>query len=393
MLNYMSKNKLLKLQITISGEIIKGKMPNYYSYNENSDLSSKLSNFYIPSQTKLSKITNFDYKDLLDKKKVDTLSKDNNIDNLKSLVRDNVEFLVKKLFKINNKFYVKCDPYIINKDPELKFNSERELFIKNTRKKYKKIKDLIQEDNKNEINELKQRLLGISDNKTLTDDDNMRIKEKQIELFDNFKPDNIINYANIKILELDKESEKLQYNLRFKLNTTNNGIDVIEKSENEIYFSLILYLTKEEKISNVKYHKNCKDNYQQINNMWNQFCDGENGYIEKMEKNKLNDNLENINKILNRKNKNPKNKNPKNNLLYLMCRDRIPQNKTYKKSKVIDIYNLENKCSIKGGKLTKKSKYNKKKRTRFKLKSKKKSVANKNRLKSKRNKKHHKYKS
>ena len=76
-----------------------------------------------------------------------------------------------------------------------------------------------------------------------------------------------------------------------------------------------------------------------------------------------------------------------------MCRDRIPQNKTYKKSKVIDIYNLENKCSIKGGKLTKKSKYNKKKRTRFKLKSKKKSVANKNRLKSKRNKKHHKYKS
>ena len=135
-----SKIKLLKLQITISGEIIKGKLPNFYSYNENTDLSSNLSNFYIPTQSKLVGRNNFNYKDLLDKKKVKAFSRDYSIIDYNSQLFKNVEYLINHLFKTNNVFYVKCQPYIITNKPELTFNNERSLFIKKIRKQYNKSK-------------------------------------------------------------------------------------------------------------------------------------------------------------------------------------------------------------------------------------------------------------
>ena len=98
--------------------------------------------------------------------------------------------------------------------------------------------------------------------------------------------------------------------------------------------------------------------------MWKQFCNGPNGYIEKMEKIRFKDIQ--------------KNYNPKNNLLYLMCRDKIPKKYTYIKQKPIDINRLQNKCSITGGKLGKTRKYYKKKRTTMKLQVKKNRQANKN---------------
>ena len=403
----INKIKLLKLQITISGEIIKGRLDKFYSYNENTDLSSNLSDFYIPTKSKLVGKNNFNYKDLLDKKKVEAFSRDYSIVDFNSQLFKNVEFLINLLFKTNNVFYVKCQPYIITNKSELTLNNERSLFIKKLRKKYKNVEYLIEKDNENKIKKFEEQLLKFNDNKSLTDEDNNRIKEKQIELIDNLTKENIKEYTNSKKEELIELTKNLHYNLDFKLNKTNNGIDVIDKSKNDTYFSIILDLTNEENQPKIKYHKNCKDNYQQINNMWKQFCDGPNGYIGKMEKNrfeniqknrfeniKMNiDNYNNkdslfpsklINKILNRKNS-----NPKNNLLYLMCKDKIPKKNTYIKQKPIDINRLKSKCSIKGGKLSKKRKYYKKKRTTFKIRIKKRRKTNKKRRKTNKNTRKH----